>query len=357
MSRGNRVEPDDPLRSNAPRYPGILADTRLTSRRKTVKVLITGATGFVGSHLCDYLIQQGNAVSGTYLYAHELDQFPDYLRSQVELFSCDLTDLAQVRGVLRAGAFERVYHLAAISSVHKSWEGQDLVIRVNLYGWLNLLEAVQEFCPQARVLMVSSGEVYGIVPEAQQPITESQPLRPINPYADSKAAQEMFSYQYIHRHHLPIVIVRPFNHTGPRQAPQFVCPDFARQIARIEQGQQAPVMAVGNLDARRDFCDVRDVVRAYHLALEQCPIGTPLNIASGSAWSIKAILETLLTLSTVPIELRQDPQRLRPSDVPLMRGDPSLISRQTGWQAEISFEETLSHVLEYWREQVVREDA
>jgi GDP-4-dehydro-6-deoxy-D-mannose reductase len=315
-----------------------------------VKVLVTGATGFVGSHLCDYLLRHGDEVHGTFIYPHELDTLPNLVRQHVTLHRCDLSAIEHLRNVLKAVRPERVYHLAAISSVHKSWEGRDLVLRVNLFGWLNLLEALQEFCPEARVLMVSSGEVYGKVQEDQQPISETHPLRPLNPYAASKAAQELLCYQYIHAYQLPIVIVRPFNHTGPRQVLNFVCPDFARQIAAIEKGSQKPVISVGNLEARRDFLDVRDVVCAYHLALEQCPIGTPVNIASGNAWSIQDVLNILLKLSKVPIEIRQDVDRLRPSDVSLMLGDYTLLHEQTGWQPTIPFEETLLSVLEYWRQ-------
>ncbi len=317
-----------------------------------MKVLITGATGFVGSHLCGCLLEQHDDVHGTYLYDDELERFPGSLQHNITLHRCDLTSLDQIRSVLTTTRFERVYHLAGISSVHQSWKGQDLVIRVNLYGWLNLLEVLHETSPKARILMVSSGEVYGIVPEDKQPITEAHHLRPINPYADSKASQEMFCYQYIHRNHSQIVIVRPFNHTGPRQIPNFVCPDFAKQIAEIEKGQREPVISVGNLEARRDFLDVRDVVRAYHLAIKSCPVGVPVNIASGKARSIQQVLDTLLQFSTVPIEVRQDPDRLRPSDMPLMLGDSSRLHQQTGWQPAIPFEETLRSVLKYWRGQV-----
>lgn len=318
-----------------------------------MKILITGATGFVGTHLCEYLLSQGHEIHGTYIYPQEVERFPEHLRGTIALHTCDLSEMEQVKQMLCDTTYDRVYNLAAISSVHQSWsKGQELVLKVNLYGWLNLLEGLRSSSPNARILMVSSGEVYGIVPPDKQPITESEPLRPINPYADSKAAQEMFSYQYIHRYQSQIVIVRPFNHTGPRQSPDFVCPDFARQIAEIEAGRREPVMSVGNLDARRDFSDVRDIVRAYALALECCQIGTPINIASGVAYSIQHILDTLLSFSRIPIEVRRDSTRMRPSDTALMLGDASQLRKHTGWKPEIPFEETLANVLEYWRAQV-----
>ncbi len=317
-----------------------------------MNILITGATGFVGTHLCEYLLSQGHDIHGTYIYPQEVERFPEHLRRNITLHSCDLSEMEQVKQMLCNASYDRVYNLAAISSVHQSWnKGQELVLKVNLYGWLNLLEGLRSCSPNARILMVSSGEVYGIVPPEKQPTTESEPLRPINPYADSKAAQEMFCYQYIHRYQSQIVIVRPFNHTGPRQSPDFVCPDFARQIAEIEAGRREPVMSVGNLDARRDFSDVRDIVRAYALALEHCPIGTPINVASGSAYSVQHVLDTLLSLSRVPIEVRRDPARMRPSDTTLMLGDATLLRHHTGWKPEIPLEETLAGVLAYWRTQ------
>lgn len=318
-----------------------------------MNILITGATGFVGTHLCEYLLAQGHDIHGTYIYPQEVERFPEHLRHNVTLHSCDLSDMEQIQQLFSNATYDRAYNLAAISSVHQSWsKGQELVLKVNLYGWLNLLEGLRVSSPNARILMVSSGEVYGIVPPEKQPTTESEPLRPINPYADSKAAQEMFSYQYIHRYQSQIVIVRPFNHTGPRQSPDFVCSDFARQVAEIEAGRRDPVMLVGNLDAQRDFSDVRDIVRAYAFALEHCPIGMPMNIASGSAYSIQYVLDTLLSFSRVPIEVRRDPKRMRPSDTTLMLGDASLFRKHTGWKPEIPLEETLKSVLEYWRAQV-----
>lgn len=317
-----------------------------------MKVLVTGATGFVGTHLCEYLLQQGDDVHGTYLYQQEFDRFPVSLKPHVVLHQCDLAERQQVREVVNTVQYDRVYNLAAISSVQKSWEGQDHVLHVNFFGWLHLIEAISDYCPSARVLMISSGEVYGNVPEAEQPINESRPLRPINPYANTKAAQEIFCYQYIHRHNAQIVIVRPFNHTGPRQVTHFVCPDFAKQIAEIERGAREPQIFVGNLEARRDFSDVRDVVRAYHLAIEQCPVGEPINVASGKAIAIQTILNILLSYSTTTIRVLPDANRLRPSDVPLTVGDYSLLNHYTGWQPVIPFEDTLRTVLEYWRGRV-----
>jgi GDP-4-dehydro-6-deoxy-D-mannose reductase len=317
-----------------------------------VKILITGATGFVGSHLCEYLAPQGDEVHGTFVFDDELDIFPSAMRDSVRLHRCDLREADQMRAVVNTVRPDRIYHLAAISSVQRSWEGREKVLRINLFGGLNLLEAMREYCPDSRALMISSGEVYGKVPESAQPISESLPLRPINPYAASKAAQEMFCYQYIHTYQLPVVMVRPFNHSGPRQALNFVCPDFAHQIAEIEQGLRPPLMAVGNLEARRDFCDVRDIVRAYHLAIEHCPAGTPLNIASGRAWAIQDVLDTLLQLSTVSIQVRKDPERMRPADVALMLGDAAQFAHHTGWRAEIDFAHTLESVLDYWRQRV-----
>jgi GDP-4-dehydro-6-deoxy-D-mannose reductase len=313
-------------------------------------ILITGATGFVGSHLSDYLLRQGETVHGTFIYEHELDTLPAHVRQGVTLHRCDLTEMAQVRQVVQTVQPDRIYHLAAIASVHKSWEGRELVLRVNLFGWLNLVEAIRETCPQTRTLMISSSEVYGKVPEQQQPISEACPLNPLSPYAFSKAAQELLCAQYLYAYQVPIVIVRSFNHTGPRQSPNFVCSDFAKQIAEIEKGRREPVMSVGNLDARRDFSDVRDIVRAYHRALEHCPPGQPFNVASGHAVPVQDVLDTLLTFSTAPIEIRRDPERMRPSDVPLVLGDASRLQQQTDWRPEIALDETLRRVLDYWRQ-------
>ncbi len=320
-----------------------------------MKALITGATGFVGSHLCEYLVPQGDEVHGTFVFDEELALFPSAIRDSVTLHRCDLRDAEQMRNVVNTVRPDRIYHLAAISSVQRSWEGREKVLRINLFGGLNLLEAVREFCPESRVLMISSGEVYGKVPEGLQPIAENRPLHPINPYAASKASQEMFCYQYIHTYQLPVVMVRPFNHSGPRQALNFVCPDFAHQIAEIEQGLRAPLMLVGNLEARRDFSDVRDIVRAYHLAIEQCPVGISMNIASGRAWSIQEVLNTLLQISTVSIQVKKDPDRLRPADVSLLLGDASQFHQHTGWHTEIDFHDTLESVLNYWRQRVSKQ--
>ena len=181
------------------------------------------------------------------------------------------------------------------------------------------------------------------------PIKETNPLRPLSPYAVSKVAQDMLGYQYWMSFKVDSVRTRGFNHEGPRRGPVFVASDFAKQIADIEKGKKAPVLHVGNLEAQRDFTDVRDMVRAYVLALEKCEPGEAYNICSGKAWTIQAVLDYLLSQTKLKIEVRQDPARLRPSDVPILLGDNSKFVRATGWQPTIPFEQTLRDMLDHWR--------
>ena len=188
-----------------------------------------------------------------------------------------------------------------------------------------------------------------MVHEDELPIRETNPLRPLSPYAVSKVAQDMLAYQYFMSYGTDVVITRGFNHEGPRRGPVFVASDFAKQIADIERGLKTPVIHVGNLEARRDFTDVRDMVRAYWLALEKCEPGEVYNICSGTAWSIQKVLDHLLSLTKAKIEVRQDPARLRPSDVPILLGDNSKFVKATGWQPTIPFEQTLKDMLEFWR--------
>ncbi len=218
---------------------------------------------------------------------------------------------------------------------------------------LNVFEACRSLGINPIIQIAGSSEEYGLVLENELPIKETNPLRPLSPYAVSKIGQEMLGYQYYKSYGLKIVLTRAFNHEGPRRGEQFVTSTFAKQIAEIEKGEKEPIVRVGNLQAQRDYTDVRDVVRAYWLATEKCEFGKPYNICSGKTWKIEKVLEFLLSLSTKKdIKVEQDPARMRPSDVPILRGDCSEFNKATGWEPKIPFEKTMEDLLNYWREKV-----
>ena len=242
-----------------------------------------------------------------------------------------------------------IFHLAAQSFVPTSWVAPSESLTTNVMAQVNIFEAVRRLGLKTRIQLACSSEEYGMVYPDETPIKETNPLRPLSPYAVSKVAQDMLGYQYWMSWKVDSVRTRGFNHEGPRRGPVFVASDFAKQIADIEKGKKAPVLHVGNLEAKRDFTDVRDMVRAYVLALEKCEPGEVYNIASGSAWTIQAVLDHLLSLTKQKIEVKQDPARLRPSDVPILLGDNSKFVKATGWQPTIKFEQTLADMLEYWR--------
>jgi GDP-4-dehydro-6-deoxy-D-mannose reductase len=219
----------------------------------------------------------------------------------------------------------------------------------NILGQLNIFEAVRRLGFKCRIQLACSSEEYGMVSADEVPIKESNPLRPLSPYAVSKVAQDLLGYQYWMSWKVDSVRTRGFNHEGPRRGPVFVASDFAKQIADIEKGRRPPVLYVGNLEAKRDFSDVRDMVRAYWLALEKCEPGEVYNICTGRAWTIQQVLDLLLGMTKAKIDVRQDPARLRPSDVPILLGDNSKFVKATGWQPTIPFEQTLRDMLDYWR--------
>jgi GDP-4-dehydro-6-deoxy-D-mannose reductase len=317
-----------------------------------MKVLITGLTGFVGSHLADYLVTLGDVeVCGTYRWRSRMDNV-EHLRGRVTLVECDLRESGAVRHVLAAVRPDRIFHLAAQSYVPTSWVVPAETLSTNLLGQLNLFEGLRDLALPARVHVAGSSEEYGRVFPTELPITEANPLRPLSPYAVSKVAQDMLAYQYWMSYRLHVVRTRGFNHTGPRRGEVFVTSNFARQVAEIEKGLREPVIQVGNLEALRDFTDVRDMVRAYWLALEHGEPGEVYNIASGRGYTIRQVLDTLLELAQVKVEVREDPARLRPSDVQVLVGDSSRLRRLTGWEPTIPFEVTLKDILEYWRQRV-----
>ena len=316
-----------------------------------MRILITGIAGFVGSHLAKLLLSKGMEVYGTVWQESILENI-SALKKSLELIECDIQDYESIQKAIVTSNPNWVYHLAAQSFVPASKKNPAKTLSINVIGTANLLEAISKCATSARILLIGSSDQYGIVDQSELPVRESNPMRPLNPYAVSKIAQEFLGYQYHKANGLDIVRVRSFNHVGPRQAPLFVCSDFARQIAQVEAGVKEPVMYVGNLEAQRDFSDVSDIVRAYWLALERGASGEIYNICSGKAYSIQQMLDMLLSMSTVDIEVKQDPERMRPSDLPRIVGDYKKFEKQTGWKPLVPFDQTLASVLDYWRCQI-----
>ena len=313
------------------------------------RVLITGVTGFAGSHLADYLLTRDDCqVFGIHRWRSRTENI-EHFRDRVTLLECDLRDAFSTRDTLERVRPDYIFHLAAQSFVPASWTAPTESLITNVVGQVNVFEAVRKLGLDCRIQVACSSEEYGLVLPDELPIRETNPLRPLSPYAVSKVGQDMLAYQYWMSWKLDSVRTRGFNHEGPRRGPVFVASDFARQIADIEKGRRPPVLSVGNLEAKRDFSDVRDIVRAYWLALEKCRPGEVYNICSGRAWQIREVLDLLLGMTRVKIDVRQDPARLRPSDVPVLLGDASKFRAETGWQPTIPFEQTLRDMLEYWR--------
>lgn len=315
-----------------------------------MRALITGAGGFVGGHLRTYLLAHTDwELTGT-VYPQPVEAQPDDPR--LRLIHTDLRDPEGVRALVDTVQPDYVFHLAAQSIPAASFDDPWETLETNIRSQLNILHSVRMLGLPARMLVIGSNEEYGRPEEADLPLTEETPLRPHNPYAVSKVTQDLMGLQFHLAHGMDVVRMRPFNHTGPGQSPRFVVPAFASQIARIEAELQEPVVKVGNLEARRDFSDVRDIVRAYHLAMTQGEPGEVYNLASGQARAVGELLDTLLSFAEVDIRVETDPERYRPVDVPVVYGSAGKFRRQTGWEPRIPFEQTLRDTLDYWRERV-----
>ncbi len=313
------------------------------------RVLVTGVTGFAGSHLVDYMLTRNDCeIVGIQRWRSPLDNILHVL-DKIQLVECDLRDASSTRDTLERVRPDWIFHLAAQSFVPTSWSAPTESLTTNILGELNLFEAVRRIGLDCRIQLACSSEEYGMVYENELPIRETNPLRPLSPYAVSKVAQDLLAYQYWMSWKVDSVRTRGFNHEGPRRGPVFVASDFAKQIADIEKGRKEPVLHVGNLEARRDFTDVRDMVRGYWLALEKCEPGEVYNLCSGKAYSIREVLDLLLGMTRAKIEVRQDRLRLRPSDVPVLLGDRTKFTRATGWEPTIPFEQTLRDMLDFWR--------
>jgi len=309
-----------------------------------MKALIIGTAGFVGGHLVNELVDNGWDVSGTKLPTESASL-------DIPVFGLDIMDAAAVKGLLAKTKPDFVFHLAAQSSVPASWKQPGVTADVNIKGVINLLEAAREMENPSRILLVGSGDEYGYVLPSELPICEETPLRPGNIYACTKIAQGMMGQVYARAYGLEIVIVRAFNHIGTGQTDAFVVPGFCKQIAAIEADGGNGVIRVGNLDAKRDFTDVRDIVKAYRLVIEKGNSGEVYNVGSGKAVAIQEVLDKLLALSKADIKVEQDPARMRPSDTPVIEADISKITECTGWKPEIALDVTLEDVLNEWRAQ------
>lgn len=315
------------------------------------KALITGVTGFVGSHLAEYLLKNNVEIYGTVRWRSRMEHV-EQIKNKIHLIDADIKDAHSIQKVIDDTLPDYVFHLAAQSFVPTSWHAPVETLTTNIIGNCNLLEAIRNSDCSPVIQVAGSSEEYGLVHPDEVPIRETNPLRPMSPYGVSKVAQDLLSRQYNMSYGLKTVVTRAFNHTGPRRGDVFVTSNFAKQIAEIEKGIKEPVINVGNLNAQRDFTDVRDIVKAYWLAVNKCKYGEVYNICSGKAITIESMLSLLLSISDTKIEVKQDPARMRPSDVEILLGDCKKFRKETGWEPEIPFEKTLEDLLNYWRERV-----
>lgn len=309
-----------------------------------MRALIIGGAGFVGKYLLRHLAE-------TYPWELHVTKLPSEHVDFDNAIPHDLNILKKtdIVALLQTVQPDYIIHLAAQSSVSVSWKRPNLTVDINIKGCLNLLDAVRECQLSPRILLVGSGEEYGHIHIEDTPIIENTVLRPGNIYAATKACQNMIGSIYAKAYHMDIMMVRAFNHIGPEQAPLFVVADFCNQVASIEKGLAKPVIRVGNLSAKRDFTDVRDVVRAYGLLIQKGHSGETYNIGSGHAIAIQTLLDMILSMSQTDISVETDPEKLRPVDVPIIEADISKVTACTGWTPEISLETTIGETLDYWR--------
>ena len=297
-----------------------------------MKALITGVTGFAGSHLAEYLISLGNVeVHGIERWRSKTENIK-HIEKKINLIECDIRDMVSVEKAIKGIKPDKIFHLAAQSFVPTSWNAPQETLTTNIIGQLNIFEAVRNSNISPSIQIACSSEEYGMVLEDEVPIKETNPLRPLSPYAVSKVGQDYLGYQYHQSYGIKAIRTRAFNHTGPRRGEVFVTSNFAKQVAEIEKNKKDPIIYVGNLEAKRDFTDVRDIVRAYWLATEKCTPGDVYNICSGKAYRIQEMLDMLLSYSKVKVTVKQDPNRMRPSDVEILLGDNTKFCKQTGWK-------------------------
>jgi GDP-4-dehydro-6-deoxy-D-mannose reductase len=309
-----------------------------------MRVLVTGARGFVGRYLCDLLLARRHDVWGTFLE----DDCADAALG-LHLLKCDLRNFSDVRKAVQQVRPQQVYHLAALSSVRNSFDDPKSVYEANFWGALHLLEAVRALQPSARALLVGSAHEYGKVTRAKLPITEQHPLAPDTPYGVSKAAAGLLGNQFFQSYNINVIRARPFNHTGPGQSAHFVCSDFARQFAAIDLGRAQPIVHVGNVRMARDFSDVRDVVRAYELLLNKGVPGEAYNVGSGRAVPLSRILAILESFTSHEVRVNVEGKRVRSGESDVVYGSNRKLKKATGWRAEFALRTTLRDLYLYWK--------
>lgn len=313
------------------------------------RVLITGASGFAGGFLSEHLLSlKKYDIYGTYHNDESFIQSP--VKKNINFRKVDLLQSQEVLQAVKSIKPDFIVHLAASTFPAGSFKKPLETFHTNVDAEIHLLESVRaENLTKTKILITASSEIYGYVKKEELPVDEETPLRPPSPYSVSKIAQDFLGFQYNLSYKLPIIRMRPFNHIGPRQNSRFIVSDFSKQIAEIEKGKKDPVMYVGNLEAKRDYTDVRDMVRAYTMLMEKGKDGEVYNIGSGSSHSAREVLDKLLSLSTKKISVTIDPAKMRPSDIPDIICDNRKIMKDTSWEPQIPFEQTLKDTLDYWR--------
>ena len=312
-----------------------------------MSILITGVTGFVGDHLLEYTAGQTERIYGIGHIAVDTS-YAHYKHFQ--LFTTDLRDDLGINSVVRKAQPDIVYHLAGVASVKKFDADITASFEINTNGSLHLFEAVRQHSPKSKIVFISSGEVYGEVDKKNLPVTEETSIAPTNLYGVSKASAELLALNYWKNYGVDITILRPFNHIGPGQSTDFVTASFAKQIAQIKKNKKEPVLEVGNDEVKRDFTDVRDIVRAYDLAAKKCGGGEVYNVSSGTLYTISEILDKMIALAQIKVEIKESADRVRKHDIDYVWGSPKKFMSKTGWKPRYKIEDTLRDLLAYWME-------
>ena len=318
------------------------------------RILITGITGFVGSHLADLALEKNCEVFGLKRWNLSRMRNVKHLIDKINWIDCDITDPVSVKKAIEKANPDKIFHLAAESFVSPSWDHPTHYMDVNYKGTVNILESIRELKINPRILIPGSGEEYGEIPENELPITEKTTLIPVNPYAVTKIAQDLISHVYHITYGLNVIRVRAFNHEGPRRDNVFGIPWFAYQIAKIEKGLQEPIIKTGHIEDKRNFTHIRDMVEAYWVAIEKCIPGELYLIGSDEPekiYTYRQVVEILIKLSSVnDIKIERDEKYVRPTSVPRLIGDTSKFRELTGWSAKIPIEKILQDTLDYWRD-------